>query len=291
MDANELAELAEEHLNKRDFKRCLECSSRSLQIDPYCALASKLMGFLYYNGQGVPRDSQRALTFYEAAHKNGNPCAAKFLAHVLMEIGQLTRARSMLEYICKSRKAACCGRHHFAHFLLGQMEYDEGNATLAEALWKKAAGKGINEAAVALARLYFNRGDLQQALKLMQGAQSKETADTKHKQNNEDSDTDLIDDVNDEEYKYLEQLLEISSALPSKKLKAGVLIAGLANMGESAGAERRDSKLPVGSMQLCSNCGFCTAKPLRCSACKKVIYCSQTCQKQAWECHKYMCRN
>lgn len=39
----------------------------------------------------------------------------------------------------------------------------------------------------------------------------------------------------------------------------------------------------------CVNCKKATDKPLRCSVCKKVSYCSQQCQKSDWRFHKWNC--
>lgn len=250
------------------------------------------MGFLHYNGWGVPKDSQRALVFYEAAHKNGNACAAKFLAHVLMETGQITRARSILEQLCKSKKAACCGRHHFAHFLLGKIEHDDGNVTRATGLWKKASAMGSTEATAALARLYATRGDFEDALRLMGKVSGfEERHDTGHNDADEGSDSDLVDDCVDEEHELLEKLLKLSDAMPSKTLKAGILLGGLARLGKQAGADTSHSEHQATSAHVCEHCQLRTAKPLRCSACKSVKYCSQACQKQAWGGHKYVCKS
>eukprot|EP00928_Gymnodinium_smaydae_P043432 TRINITY_DN29098_c0_g1_i1.p1 TRINITY_DN29098_c0_g1~~TRINITY_DN29098_c0_g1_i1.p1 ORF type:complete len:498 (+),score=60.77 TRINITY_DN29098_c0_g1_i1:35-1495(+) len=91
MDAAGMAKLAHEHLNKQTYNECFDWASRALQLDPHCADAYKTLGFLHYNGWGVPQDKRRALRFYESAYKHGSACAAKFLAHVLMETGELVR--------------------------------------------------------------------------------------------------------------------------------------------------------------------------------------------------------
>lgn len=40
----------------------------------------------------------------------------------------------------------------------------------------------------------------------------------------------------------------------------------------------------------CQNCGKETEKPLRCGTCKKVSYCSASCQKDDWQFHKRNCK-
>ena len=139
---------------------------------------------LYYRGQGVEQDFEKAFCLYASSAKQGNPYASYEQAKMLRDgIGVRKNSSLASEYFAEAfagfRSLEEKSHDDKLQYRLGWMLYTgtgtEKNCQLSEAYWKQSAKLGNEYAQYALAKFWLDTGtgDLTQAVKWLEAAAEK----------------------------------------------------------------------------------------------------------------------
>ena len=118
MTNNELLEIGTNYLRNGKFKEALEIYLKASQNGSY--LATYNVACMYYFGDGVEKDLNKALDYYILAGSQGDKEAMSHAGMVALELGKDSVAREQLEKSAKLNSLA--GLYNYGMFLIKNKE-------------------------------------------------------------------------------------------------------------------------------------------------------------------------
>jgi hypothetical protein len=167
LTVNEWFESATEHYQKEDYPAALQLFKKAAELGHY--KAQFMLGWMYYYGRGVTRDTKQSVYWYQKAADQGDAKEQISLGAMYASgVGVDREPKQAMHWYQKAAKRGDAT----AQLALGLM-YDNGEGVVRDvkqaAYWyQKAAEQGLAEAQFRLGLMYVNGGginkDAKQAL-------------------------------------------------------------------------------------------------------------------------------